>query len=101
LIKNGRSAYDRAINTAKYRPKAPILAITGREKVLRRLNLVWRVRGIVVQDFVVDTDTAFKRTNEELRKLQYVGSGDYVVYTAGPPLLSRSTTNSIKIEKVE
>jgi pyruvate kinase len=54
-----------------------------------------------VQDFVVDTDTAFKRINEELRKLQYVGSGDYVVYTAGIPLLSRGTTNSIKIEKVE
>jgi pyruvate kinase len=90
-----------AINTAKYRPKAMILAITGREKILRRLNLVWGVRGIVVPNFVVDTDTAFKRINEELRNLQYVQSGDYVVYTAGLPLLSRGTTNTIKIEKVE
>jgi pyruvate kinase len=90
-----------AINTAKYRPRAPILAITGRDKILRRLNLVWGVRGIIVPDFVVDTDTAFKRINDELRKLDYVQSGDYVIYTAGLPLLSIGTTNSIKIEKVE
>lgn len=90
-----------AINTAKYRPRAPILAITGRDKILRRLNLVWGVRGIIVPDFVADTDTSFKRVNEELRKQQYVQSGDYVVYTAGLPLLSRGTTNSIRIERIE
>jgi pyruvate kinase len=89
-----------AINTARYRPKALILAVTGREKILRRLNLVWGVRGIIVPDFVADTDTAFQRINEELRKLNYVQSGDYVIYTVGLPLLSRGTTNSIKIEKV-
>ena len=89
-----------AINIARYRPKALILAVTGREKILRRLNLVWGVRGIIVPDFVADTDTAFQRINEELRKLNYVQSGDYVIYTVGLPLLSRGTTNSIKIEKV-
>ena len=90
-----------AINTAKYRPKAMILAVTGRDKILRRLNLVWGVRGIIIPDFVVDTDAAFKRINEELRNLEYVQSGDYVIYTAGLPLLSRGSTNTIKIEKVE
>ncbi len=89
-----------AINTAKYRPKAQILAVTGRDKILRRLNLVWGVRGIIVPDFIADTDTSFTRINEELRKLEYVESGDYVIYTAGLPLLSRGTTNSIRIEKV-
>jgi pyruvate kinase len=89
-----------AINMAKYRPKALILAVTGRDKILRRLNLVWGVRGIIVPDFVADTDTAFQRINEELRKLKYVQSGDYVIYTVGLPLLSRGTTNTIKIEKV-
>ena len=89
-----------AINTAKYRPRPLILAVTGRDKILRRLNLVWGIRGIMVPDFVAETDTAFQRINEELRKLKYVQSGDYVIYTVGLPLLSRGTTNSIKIEKV-
>ncbi len=90
-----------AINTAKYRPKAPIIAVTGRDKIIRRLNLIWGIRGIIVPDYVEDTDRAFKRINEELRNLHYVESGDYVVYTAGIPLLSRGTTNSIKVERVE
>jgi pyruvate kinase len=90
-----------ALNTARYRPKALILAVTGREKILRRLNLVWGIRGIIVPDFVADTDTAFRRINEELTKLEYVKQGDYVIYTVGLPLLSRGSTNSIRIEKID
>jgi pyruvate kinase len=90
-----------AINIAKFRPTATIIAVSGREKILRRLNLIWGVRGMIVPDFVADTDTAFKRINEELKRLSYAESGDYIVYTAGIPLLSKGTTNSIKIEKVE
>jgi len=90
-----------AINTAKYRPKSRIIAVTGRDKILRRLNLIWGVRGIIIPDFVSDTDTAFKRINEEMRRRGYVDQGDYVVYTAGIPLLSEGSTNTIKVERVE
>jgi pyruvate kinase len=90
-----------AMNIAKYRPTSPILAVTGREKVLRRLNLIWGVRGILIPDFVGGTDEAFKKINEELKRHGYVQAGDYVVYTAGIPLLSKGSTNSVKVEKVE
>ena len=89
-----------AINTAKYRPKSRIIAITGRDKILRRLNLIWGVRGIIMPDYAVDTDTAFQRINEELQRRGYLEKGDLVVYTAGIPLLSKGSTNSIKVEKV-
>jgi pyruvate kinase len=39
FTKSGRTAR----NVSKFRPKAPILAITHDEKTLRRLNLVWGV----------------------------------------------------------
>ncbi len=90
-----------AMNIAKYRPTSHILAVTGREKVLRRLNLIWGVRGIVIPDFVGSTDEAFRKINEELKRQGYVQAGDYVVYTAGIPLLSKGSTNSVKVEKVE
>jgi len=90
-----------AMNIAKYRPTSHILAVTGREKVLRRLNLIWGVRGIVIPDFVGSTDEAFRKINEELKRQGYVQPGDYVVYTAGIPLLSKGSTNSVKVEKVE
>ncbi len=90
-----------AMNIAKYRPTSRIVAITGREKILRRLNLIWGVRGIVIPDFVGSTDDAFRKINEELKRYGYVQSGDYVVYTLGIPLLSKGSTNSVKVEKVE
>ena len=90
-----------AINTAKYRPKARILAVTAREKILRRLNLVWGVHGIIVPDLGGDTDKALKLINEELVKGGYVKKGDYIVTTVGIPLFAQGSTNTIKVERVE
>lgn len=91
-----------AMNTAKFRPKARIIAVTAREKILRRLNLVWGVHGIIVPDVEVeDTDKALKRINEELLNAGIVQRGDYVITTVGIPLFARGSTNTIKVEKVE
>jgi pyruvate kinase len=90
-----------AFRLSKYRPQAPIIAVTGREKILRRMNLAWGVRGIVVADYQRDADSAFKRILDELLRLGYVQRGDFVVFTAGLPLLQKSTTNTIKVEQVE
>lgn len=90
-----------ALNISKYRPKARIVAITARDRILRRLNLIWGVRGIVIPDLMGDTDAAFHRINDELKRYGYVQKGDYVVYTAGIPLMSKGTTNTVKVEKVE
>jgi pyruvate kinase len=90
-----------ALRISKYRPEAKIITVTGRDKVLCRLNMVWGVRGIVIPDFAEDTDAALKRVKETLKSLGYVESGDYVVFTAGLPLLAKGTTNSVKVEKVD
>ncbi|MBF8248284.1 MAG: pyruvate kinase [Bacteroidetes bacterium] len=90
-----------AMNISKYRPHARIIAVTGREKILRRLNLVWGVRGIIIPDFERNSDEAFRRIKDELKSRGYVRSGDYVVFTAGIPLMSKGSTNTIKVEKVE
>ena len=89
-----------AIRISKYRPSAPILAITGRERILRRLNLVWGVRGLIMPDIDIDSDTAFEHIQNELVKRGFVRKGDYVVFTAGIPLMSKGTTNTIKVERV-
>lgn len=90
-----------AFRLSKYRPPAPIIGITGREKILRRMNLAWGVRGLVVPDYQRDADSAFKRIRDELREQGYVEKGDYVVFTAGLPLLQKQTTNTIKVEQVD
>lgn len=90
-----------AINTAKFRPKARIIAVTAREKILRRLNLVWGVNGIIVPDIEGDTDEALKRINDELVSKGLVQKGDYIVTTVGIPLFAQGSTNTIKVERVE
>ncbi len=90
-----------AIRISKYRPTAPILAITGRERILRRLNLVWGVRGLIIPEFESDADTAFQKIQDELLRLGYVQKGDYVVFMAGIPLMSKGTTNTIKVERIQ
>lgn len=90
-----------AIRISKYRPEARIITVTGDEKILRRLNLVWGVRGLVSQDFIHDQDTAFRKIIERLKAEGYVESGDFVVFTAGLPLLGMGTTDTINVEQVQ
>ncbi|MEP0823528.1 MAG: pyruvate kinase [Ignavibacterium sp.] len=89
-----------ALRISKYRPPAPIVAVTGRERILRRMNLIWGVRGMIVPELDVDSDTAFKRIEDELVLRGYVRKGDYVVFTAGTPLMSKGSTNTIKVARV-
>ena len=84
---------------AKYRPYGKIIAVTDRERIRRRLNLVWGVRSILVPN-IGDTDTTLATIQQELVKSGYVNKGDYIVMTAGIPLLARGTTNMVKVEKI-
>lgn len=90
-----------ASRVSKYRPPVPILAVTGRERILRRINLLWGVRGLMIPDFEENSDTAFTKIKNELVKRGYVEKGDYIVFTAGIPLMMKGTTNAIKVERIE
>jgi pyruvate kinase len=91
-----------ALKVSRYRPSARIVAVTGRERILRRLNLVWGVRGIVFPDIdQTTTDAAFRRIKDCLIEEGYVEKGDYVVFTAGLPLMSKGSTDTVRVEKVE
>ncbi len=50
---------DTAMTIARYRPYGKIIAVTDRERIRRRLNLVWGVRSLLVPK-IADTDTTFE-----------------------------------------
>ncbi len=89
------------MSVCKYRPRARVVGVTDQESVLRQLNLVWGVRGMIVSDLVKDSDEAFRMVREELKRSGYVEPGDQVVFTAGLPFWTRGATNSLKVETVE
>jgi pyruvate kinase len=84
---------------SKYRPKAPIIAVTPVEQVKRRLQLVWGV--IPVSGTSANTtDGMFDIAVEGAIASGIVRLGDTIVITAGVPVGRSGTTNLIKIHNV-
>jgi pyruvate kinase len=84
---------------SKYRPKAPIVAVTASDSVSRRLSLVWGVypkagRMCGTTDEMLDTSV------EESLNSGIVKPGDLVVITAGVPVGEAGNTNLMKIHVV-
>lgn len=84
---------------SKYRPGAPIIAVTSSEIPSRKLTLVWGVQPIVGTK-VHSTDELLENAVEESLKHHYVKHGDLVVITAGVPVGQAGTTNLMKVHLI-
>lgn len=84
---------------AKYRPKAPIVAVTPHESVLRRLSLVNGVYPLIGQ-VAETTDEMLEISVRESLNAGFVRHGDLVVITAGVPVRETGTTNLMKIHVI-
>lgn len=81
---------------SKYRPKAPIIAVTSNEHVSRKLELVWGVYP-QVGERTTTTDEMFDLSIDVSLNSGLVTHGDLVVITAGVPVGETGTTNLMKI----
>jgi len=84
---------------SKYRPQAPIIAVTPNEDVMRRMCLNWGVlpvKGV----HAPSTDIMFEMAVDSALKTKVVQPGDLVVITAGVPVGRSGTTNLIKIHHI-
>lgn len=88
-----------AKSVSKWRPKTPIIAISPRPDVARRLALVWGVQGIPNPLFY-NTDVLLQNLPNVLKDLKIVESGDTVVITAGIPINQMRPTNMVKINRI-
>ncbi|WP_141504082.1 pyruvate kinase [Paenibacillus luteus] len=84
---------------SKYKPKAPIIAVTTDEKVLRRLSLIWGVFAVLGPD-ADTTDEMFENAVKGAMSTGFLSLGDTVVITAGVPVGRAGTTNLIKIHHI-
>ncbi|MGD6816836.1 pyruvate kinase [Metabacillus sp. 84] len=81
---------------SKYRPKAPIAAITSSESVSRKLALVWGVYSRTGQK-AASTDEMLENAVQESINTGIVKHGDLIVITAGVPIGEAGTTNLMKV----
>ncbi|TCS96749.1 pyruvate kinase [Hazenella coriacea] len=80
---------------SKYHPKAPIIAVTPNEAVMRKLSLV---RGVypVLGTVAETTDEMFQIAITTAMAHEFVSQGDLVIITAGVPVGKSGTTNLLK-----
>lgn len=84
---------------SKFRPRAPIIAATTSEKVMRKLSLVWGVYP-VMSIRSRNTDEVIDMSINSAMEKGYVHEGDLIVITAGIPVGVTGTTNLIKVHTV-
>jgi len=89
-----------AQRVAKYRPKSPILAITPKDRVRRKLALYWGIHAYKVTEYT-SIEKAFERGARLAVKLGLAKSGDLIVVTAGVPLRVPGSTNMLKVQKID
>ncbi|EYE88594.1 pyruvate kinase [Fervidicella metallireducens AeB] len=98
IITATQSGYS-AKKISKYRPQAPIIAVTPSEKTARKLSIVWGVYPIIAERMVSADEVMEKSVNVALEK-GYVNKGELVVIAAGVPVGFTGTTNLMKVHIV-
>jgi pyruvate kinase len=84
---------------SRYRPDAPIIALTPSKDTLRRLCLTWGAEPVLVSDLKSPADI----TEEALtraKKILRLRKGDRIIITAGTSRSDPGATNTIRLEKI-
>jgi pyruvate kinase len=89
-----------ALRVARYRPAAPILAITPTERAYRQLAMAWGVTAHLSNE-IYSTDEMVSVANQAISDLGVgIPDGRFVI-TAGVPFGTRGTTNLIRVERMQ
>lgn len=84
---------------SKYRPKAPIIAVTPHQDIMRKLALVWGVYPLQATS-ADSTDEMLEISVHAALQAEMIKHGDLLVITAGVPVRESGTTNMMKIHVV-
>ncbi len=84
---------------SKYRPQAPIIAVTTHQEVMRKLALNWGVQPVLARA-TKNTDEMMAEAIEASLNSGLIKGGDLVVFTAGIPVGIKGTTNLIRVHTV-
>ena len=84
---------------SKYRPQAPIVAVTFSETVNRQLSLVWGVHAVQGKE-ATSTDEMLEIAIDRGLSTNIFSRGSQVVIAAGVPVGESGTTNLMKVHVI-
>lgn len=85
---------------SKFRPKAPIVALTPSSWVARRMNILWGVQPYVLRDVGEYHEQIVDRVDDYLLQKEIVRPGDRLVILMGSPIYQRAKTNLLRVHRV-
>jgi pyruvate kinase len=88
-----------ARRVSRYRPRAPIVAISPMLSTVRQLSLSWGVSAFQGEQ-ITNTDELVARTEEQVRRMGVVAKGDRVVFIGGVPAGVAGTTNFVRVDEI-
>ncbi len=81
---------------ARERPDCPVLGLTSKLEIARRLAVVWGVHAVVVPELHSMTE-AVTRATRLAHAEGFAALGEEVVVTAGIPFNQPGTTNALRV----
>ncbi|MGF1523295.1 MAG: pyruvate kinase [Leptolyngbyaceae cyanobacterium] len=85
---------------AAERPKAPVIALTANRNVYHRMNLVWGVHPVLLEQLDGSIEALFKQVEHCLVAHNLAAPGDKVLIMGGLPLKQTGSTNLLKIHTI-
>lgn len=90
-----------AFLAASERPKATVIAMTPNEKVYHRLNLVWGVKPLLIDQEKETFEEALHQAEAYLLEKHLVVPGDQILVMGGIPMQQVGGTNFLKLHMIE
>jgi pyruvate kinase len=85
---------------SKFRAAVPVIALTQKAGVARRMNLLWGVAPFVLPEVGEFHEQIVDRVESFLLAEKLVEKGDRVVILMGSPIFQRARTNLLRVHRV-
>ncbi|MDX1503214.1 MAG: pyruvate kinase [Thermoanaerobaculia bacterium] len=86
---------------ARYRPTATIWVFTNEPRVARRVQLLWGIRPMLIDEEVEHLDDVVQLVAERLRATAGTKPGECIVLLMGDPIPERPLTNLMRIHRLD
>ena len=85
---------------AKYRPKAPIIAVSHSRETSRKLKVVWGVEEIIEIPKIKNPEKLIQKFKDIALRENILKEGDKIIITMGSIIGKEGTTNMIRVVEI-
>ncbi|MDY6782863.1 MAG: pyruvate kinase [Cyanobacteriota bacterium] len=86
---------------AAERPKAPVVAFTPDSLVYHRLNLIWGVTPLLIEESISDVESLISAIEKQLKQRKMAQPGAKILVLGGSPIQQSRGTNFMKIHTIQ